>query len=250
MRINFKICSTVILFSFFSFIGLSTAYAGEVDVDSERLDGYLEYKEDLRNFEELRLSGKISQYEEDEQDRLQREEALKQYRAQKKKEVRLKKSDAYVDYLNEKLQDIDDRAAAQKEYSVSQQKMALDKKRKIKKHVSEEVELDLYSRRDRSDIRKRVLYGALPKFKVLRNSALGGGVGSSGGAPSVTNDDNFSFPNPPPPLPQVSGGFDDAADPGFIPPAPAEPFDPSEIPPPPPMPMDDTFLPPPDFGDF
>jgi len=229
----------------------------EKDFDSERLDGYSEYKQDLQNFDKLRLKARVFNEELEEQDRLQSEEALRDYRRSKSKEFKPENTNAYTEYLNEKFDNFEERLRIEKEYARDQKVKTRNKNQNLKKHVSEEEELDLYSHRERSDIKKRVLYGGIPDFKSLRNSgsSIGGGFsGGSGQAPSVVNDGgNFSFPTPPPP-PQTSqngfGGYDESGDTGFIPQAPIEPFDPNEIPPPPPMPMDDTFLPPPDMGDF
>jgi hypothetical protein len=195
-----------------------------------RTRGYPEYKRQKELLQKDREKGLELHLERLEIEKREYNQALEEYRKQKRKEKPLEATAAYQESIRDRYED-------QRRYQEDLEDFRADKKIEKKQleqaHLDKLEELGLPEDRPRFDIKKRTLYGAKSPFgKPLPSSGSGG---SSSGAsnynpPSAPADDNTNLYTPPP-----SNAFDE------FPPSPSFPgednFD--LPPPPPPMPFDD-----------
>jgi len=253
VRFGAWLAAGFILFIFNIALGASVAVSSasqENPLDDEivRMSGFKDHREDTKTYDVERERGRVAYDESLEQQEIQMKKDLAEYRRNKKKEVEPESSDEYRLHVQKKREAFIEEEEIEKKYAGA---VRAAQSRRGKRVISEEEELDIHQSVARVDYKKRVLYGARPNFKAMRQSLL---QGSSGGGSSAGGGGGSYTPPPPPPV------FDDfGSDTGFIPPPPLpEPFDGGDFPPPPPVDFGDGSdfppppppPPPPDFGDF
>lgn len=229
-RISFV---SFVKFSFLAVFGLaaSIGFAEHEHPEVTRTRGFQEYKEQKRLLDQEKEKGLELHLEKLEMEKREYQQALDEYRAQKKKEKPLESTAAYPEHLAL-------RAEQRKKYEAAVEEIRQDKadeKRLLKQvRINKMEELGLPENRARYDLEKRALYGANPKYgKSSKGSGSSSGLGGSGGGsfPDFNSGGGGGFYNPPPPP-----AFDE------FPPPPAFPSDEGFDlpPPPPPPPFDDS----------
>lgn len=221
-----------------------TAWSFDSTNDADRLSGFAEHKQKVKDFEKDRDRDEVDFFREKAEWEKQRKKDLEAYRKLKKEDSTPKEFGLeHREWQQEKKAQQKEAEENRSEESRARKAWLRTKKNTVKLTEAEELELNM--NRDRYDYQKRSLYGG--RMKIGKWT-----LGSGSSAGSSKSSSNTTMPTP------SYDGFGDGG--GYIPPPPMpEPYyDPSletpptmpndfggdlAPPPPPAPPMDDGFMP-------
>ena len=217
------------------------------DPEKERLGGFAEHQNKQKKLDQLRESGEQEFLENEARWADQKNRQLLDYKKSKKNaEIKEDGAEAKADAASKK--DYVDQYEKERVLFIKERVKRKSFSREALKLPSEQKELGLAEERPRYDYRKRVLYGANPKWgRKPPGSSVDSFSPSSGGtsfpppptfddfggdtgyvpAPNMSDDMGDMVPPPPPPMPMgtdfSNGGFNEMS-PEFAPPPPPPPF--------------------------
>lgn len=201
---------------------LTATLSHAMDAEEERLRGFAEHQNNLKRFDEARVTGERAYHDEQEQWASEKERDLAEYKKNKPKNepVMDDNSQEFRDWEKQRKAEADAYEETRKAYAVqSAKQQALDRNAKGLPTLAQELGID--QERPRFDFKKR-------NFGTSTASGGGSGRGGGGSSSGGFNPGNSSFPPPP--------TFDDFSD-GYVPAPNVSPEDFGDVPPPPPPPM-------------